>query len=373
MWAGVEMVTRIMIMAGGTGGHVFPALAVAEELRAEGADVLWVGTRQGLESDIVPRAGFPLATITIAGLRGKGAGGWLMLPLRMLRAMWQSLLIIMRFRPMAVLGMGGFVTGPGGLTTWLLRKPLLIHEQNAVAGLTNRWLARVADKVMVAFPGALPPGRRPVLTGNPVRMQITALAPPAQRFEGRGGALHVLVLGGSQGARALNESVPAAVSRLDPQARPLVWHQSGGADAAAVRAQYCQAGIQSARVDPFIDDMAGAYEWADVVICRAGALTVAELTAAGLGAVLIPLPHAADGHQTRNALYLVEAGAGVLVQQDADMVGRLNALLAELNSGAKGAPERQRLLRMAEAARRLARPEAARAITRLCMEEAARG
>lgn len=363
------MVTRILIMAGGTGGHVFPALAVARELRAEGADVLWLGTRSGLEAEIVPRAGFALATVAIGGLRGKGVLQWLLLPIRLGWAMLQALLIILRFRPMAVLGMGGFAAGPGGLMTWLLRKPLLVHEQNAVAGLTNRWLAALAGRCMVAFPGALPPRLRPVLTGNPVRKEISGLPEPAARFHGRTGPLRLLVLGGSQGAQALNEALPQVIAGLPAADRPQIRHQTGRLQAVAVEQRYAASGI-AAEVLPFIDDMAAAYAWTDLVVCRAGALTIAELTAAGVGSILVPFPHAADDHQTRNAAYLVDAGAGVLLVQDERLVSRLTELLSGYCRAAATASDRAEMVKMAQAARRLAQPESAQRVARMCLESA---
>ncbi len=356
------MVTRVMIMAGGTGGHVFPALAVAERLRADGAEVLWLGTRAGLEAGVVPRAGFEFASVRIGGLRGKGLLGWLLLPLRMGVAMAQSLAVIMRFRPMVVLGMGGFVTGPGGLTTWLLHKPLLVHEQNAVAGMTNRWLARVATRTLVAFPDALP---RALLTGNPVRAAIEMLPPPDERLAARSGRLRLLVLGGSLGARTLNETLPQVLAALPASQRPAVWHQTGRERDQAVREQYAAHACE-ARVAPFIEDMAEAYAWADVVVCRAGALTIAELTAAGLGAILVPYPHAVDDHQTHNGEYLVAAGAALLLAEGAQLKDALTRRLGEFC--AEGG--RARLLAMALAARTLARPGAANAVARCCEEVA---
>jgi len=363
------MAVRILIMAGGTGGHVFPALAVARELRADGADVLWLGTRSGLEAEIVPRAGFALATVAIGGLRGKGLLQWLLLPFRLAWAMLQALGVILRFRPMAVLGMGGFAAGPGGLMTWLLRKPLLVHEQNAVAGLTNRWLAALASRCLVAFPGALPARLHPLLTGNPVRAEIAALPVPEERFRARKGVLRLLVLGGSQGAHALNECLPRVIASLPARERPQLRHQTGRAQATAVNEAYAESGVIS-EVLPFIDDMAAAYGWADLVVCRAGALTVAELTAAGVGALLVPFPHAADDHQTRNAGFLVEAGAGLLLAQDGRLVPRLTELLGVFCRDAIGEGGRAELLRMALAARRLAQPESAQRVARLCLEAA---
>jgi UDP-N-acetylglucosamine--N-acetylmuramyl-(pentapeptide) pyrophosphoryl-undecaprenol N-acetylglucosamine transferase len=357
------MVTRVMIMAGGTGGHVFPALAVAERLRAAGAEVLWLGTRGGLESGIVPRAGIPLETVRIGGLRGKGAIGWLLLPFRLLTAMAQSLVIIMRFRPMVILGMGGFVAGPGGLVTWLLRKPLLVHEQNAIAGMTNRWLARLATRTLIAFPGTIPARLLPVVTGNPVRDAIAALPPPEQRFAGRSGPLRLLVLGGSQGARGLNGALPDAIAALPAARRPRVRHQAGRERDDDVRRAYTERSV-AAEVEPFIDDMAAAYAWADLVVSRAGALTIAELTAAGLGAILVPYPHAVDDHQTRNAAWLVDAGAAVLAPEGPGLAQRL----AQSIDGLADGDGRIRLREMALAARRLALPDAAGEVARHCLE-----
>lgn len=357
------MVTRVMIMAGGTGGHVFPALAVAERLRAAGAEVLWLGTRSGLEAGVVPRAGIPLETVMIGGLRGKGALGWLLLPIRLSLAMAQSLVIIMRFRPMVILGMGGFVAGPGGLVTWLLRKPLLVHEQNAIAGMTNRWLARLATRTLIAFPGTIPARLLPVVTGNPVRDAIAALPSPEARFADRSGPLRLLVLGGSQGARGLNGALPAAIAALPEPRRPQIRHQAGQGRDVEVRRAYAERSL-AAEVEPFIEDMAAAYAWADLVVSRAGALTIAELTAAGLGAILVPFPYAVDDHQTRNAAWLVDAGAALLAPEGAGVAQRLTQCLDRLT----GNDGRDRLLEMALAARKLARPDAAGEVARHCLE-----
>lgn len=348
----------VVIMAGGTGGHVFPALAVAERLRGQGVEVVWMGTRRGLEAQVVPAAGIPMEWVTISGLRGKGALSWLLAPFKLVVAVGQAVGILRRLRPRAVLGMGGFVSGPGGLAAWLLRRPLLIHEQNAVAGLTNRLLARLANRVMEAFPGSL--GRGAVLTGNPVRPEIAALPRPEERFAGRTGRLRLLVLGGSLGAQALNAVVPAALARIAAGQRPEVWHQAGSRNIDEARRRYDEAGVE-ARVVPFITDMAAAYGWADLVVCRAGALTVAELAAAGVGAILVPFPHAVDDHQTRNAGYLVQGGAALLVPQAQLDPQRLADLFAELGQ------DRGRLLDMAVAARRLAQPDAAEQVAALCL------
>ena len=350
---------RVMIMAGGTGGHVFPALAVAAELRERGAEVFWLGTRQGLEAKVVPAAGIGMEWVSVSGLRGKGWAAWLLAPWRLLWASLQVLAVMLRRRPVVVLGMGGFVTGPGGVMTWLLRKPLVIHEQNAIAGLTNRLLAPLALRVLEAFPGTFH-GKHITHTGNPVRRAIAALPVPEERFNGRDGALRLLVLGGSLGARALNEVVPAALAQLP--SRPEVWHQAGSRNLEETLEHYRAAAV-TARVEPFIDDMADAYGWADLVVCRAGALTVAELAAAGVGAILVPYPHAVDDHQTHNAAYLSDAGAALVVQQREFTRDRLCELLATL-------VDRSRLLAMAQAARDLAQPQAAATVAALCWEVA---
>ncbi len=355
----------VLIMAGGTGGHVFPALAVADELRRRGVEVVWLGTRTGLEAQVVPKAGIEMEWISIAGLRGKGALGWLLAPLRLSLAMLQSLVVIMRRRPTAILGMGGFVSGPGGFVSWLLHKPLLIHEQNAVAGLTNRILARLAGRVCEAFPGTFGGRKKVVAVGNPVRAEIAAVAAPRQRFARRSGALRLLVLGGSLGAQALNEMVPAALALMAPEQRPQLWHQAGVRNIEATRALYRQHSLEG-RVEPFIDEMAEAYAWADVVVCRSGALTVAELAAVGVGAVLVPFPFAVDDHQTRNAAYLADAGAAVLMQQQSLTPEGLQQLLGEF--GHDCAAGRERLLLMAERARELARVDAAVKVADLCLE-----
>jgi UDP-N-acetylglucosamine--N-acetylmuramyl-(pentapeptide) pyrophosphoryl-undecaprenol N-acetylglucosamine transferase len=353
----------VLIMAGGTGGHVFPALAVARALRGRNETVVWLGTRQGLEARIVPQDGFPLETIRVSGLRRKGLGAWLVAPWQLLIALIDALRVLRRQRPKVVLGMGGFASGPGGFAAWLLGRPLLIHEQNTIAGLTNRLLAGIAREVLEAFPGSFSGRKATRVTGNPVRNEISALPDPQQRLAGRTGALHVLVLGGSQGARVLNETVPKAVALLDAAARPEVWHQAGPATLEVARAAYRAAGV-SARVEPFIEDMAAAYAWADLVVCRSGALTVSELAAAGLPAVLVPFPGAVDDHQTRNAAFLVEQGAAVLVPQPEFSPQRLAA-----EFGRYGA-DRALLLDSALRARALARPGAAVEIADLCQQVA---
>ncbi|MEO5702941.1 MAG: undecaprenyldiphospho-muramoylpentapeptide beta-N-acetylglucosaminyltransferase [Gammaproteobacteria bacterium] len=356
------MSLRILIMAGGTGGHVFPALAVAETLRSQGVNVMWLGTRAGLEADIVPRAGIDISFISISGLRGKSWLSWLLAPSKLTVAFMQSLMLLIRLRPNAVLGMGGFVAGPGGFSAWLLDKPLVIHEQNAIAGLTNRLLAPLASKVLEGFPGSLHT-RHALHTGNPVRAEITAVTEPEQRLTGRSGALRLLVLGGSLGAQIFNEVVPKSLHAFAPDARPEVWHQTGARNIDAARQCYQEAGV-TARLVPFIGDMAEAYGWADLVLCRAGALTVAELACAGVAAILVPYPHAVDDHQTHNARYLADAGAAVLVPQPGLTPAYLTDLLKDFSQA------RNRLLAMAQAARNCAQPEAAARVAALCREAA---
>jgi len=358
------MSTRILIMAGGTGGHVFPALAVARELTARGCEIRWLGTRSGMEADLVARAGFPLEFISIAGLRGKGLLGWIAAPGRLLRALWQALRIQRRFRPHAVVGFGGFVTGPGGVAARVLGIPLLIHEQNAIAGLTNRLLARVAERVMEAFPRTF---RRATHTGNPVRPEIAALPEPGTRYAEHAGPIRVFVVGGSLGAMALNQTVPQALAQIDAAQRPVVRHQTGQKNLEAAREQYRKANV-AAELLPFVDDMAAAYAWADLVLCRAGALTVSELAAAGVPAVMVPFPHAVDDHQTHNAHFLVTGQAGMLVAQENLTPANLAELLREFCT--EPSEGRRRLLAMAEAARRLARPEATRQVADLCLAAA---
>ena len=345
-----------MIMAGGTGGHVFPALAVADYLRARDWRVVWLGARTGMEATLVPQHGYELAPIRFAGLRGKGLAAKLLLPLNLLVAFWQSLRAIRAHRPDVVLGMGGYIAFPGGMMAALLGRPLAIHEQNSIAGLANRVLAGVADRILVAFPGALPKSEP---TGNPVREAIVRVPSPARRFAGRSGPLRVLVVGGSLGAAALNERVPQAIALLPAGERPRVVHQSGAKHLDALRAGYAAAGV-AAEVLPFIEDMAQAYAAADVAICRAGAITVAELAAVGVPSILVPYPFAVDDHQTTNARYLADAGAAILVQQ--------RDLTAEKLAEALRGLTRERLLAMAEKAHALGKPDATRAVAEACME-----
>jgi len=351
----------ILVMAGGTGGHVYPALAVARALQQRSREVVWLGTHRGMESRVIPAAGIDMEWISVGGLRGKGLGTLLLAPFRLLLALVQAMRVVLRHRPAAVVGMGGFVSGPGGLAAWLLRRPLLIHEQNAVAGLTNRLLARLARVVLQAFPGSFPAGVATETVGNPVRSEIAELPEPTARYARHDGPLRLLVLGGSQGALALNRAMPAALALLPAEVRPVVRHQTGSRTLDVAAAAYADNSID-AELLPFIDDMAAAYAWADLVVCRAGALTVAELSAAGLPAIFIPFPAAVDDHQTVNAQPLVAAGAAAIMQEKDLRNESLAALLGDwLRS-------RDELCACAVRARELARPEALGRITDLCVE-----
>lgn len=357
------MGTCLGIMAGGTGGHVFPALAVAEHLRAQGIDIFWIGTRRGMESRLVPEQGFELEWIDIAGLRGKGLGQLLTAPFKLIGALWQAYAILRRRRPALVLGMGGFASGPGGLAARLLGIPLIIHEQNVVPGLTNQWLARIATQVFEAFPGSFPAARGAIATGNPVRQSIIDLPAPRARYANRTGAPRLLVLGGSLGAQALNDLLPPALAALPVEQRPEVRHQAGERTLDSACAAYLAAGV-AAEVVPFIGDMADAYGWADLVVCRSGALTVSELAAAGVASILVPYPFAVDDHQVGNARYLADVGAAQLVIQRDLSVASLSALLTDLLH------DRTRLLAMADAARGRAQPDACARIAAACLERA---
>ncbi len=350
----------VLIMAGGTGGHVFPALAVANVLRDRGVAVVWLGVPGSMESKLVPANGFPIEGVRVAGIRGKGVMTWLLAPLRILKAVSQAMGVLRRVRPRSVLGAGGYVSGPGGIAAWLLRVPLLIHEQNAIAGMTNRWLARLAARVLEAFPGSFPPRVHARTIGNPVRDVIAAVPPPAVRFADREGRARLLVFGGSQGAQRLNSVVPQALACVDRNIRPQVRHQTGERGLDAARAAYRQANVE-AEVIPFIDDMAAAYGWADLAVCRAGAMTVTELQAAGLGAIFVPLPIATDDHQTKNAEVMVNSGAARLIQERDLTPERLGAVISELVA------ERSRLNKMAEAARGLRVVDAAAQLADLCI------
>jgi UDP-N-acetylglucosamine--N-acetylmuramyl-(pentapeptide) pyrophosphoryl-undecaprenol N-acetylglucosamine transferase len=349
----------VLIMAGGTGGHVFPALSVANVLRDRGVPVVWLGVPGSMESRLVPANGFPIEWVQVQGIRGKGLAAWLMAPFRIVSAVVQTMAVLRRVRPRAVLGAGGYVSGPGGIAAWLLRIPLLIHEQNAIPGLTNRWLARIASQVLQGFPGSFDKRLSARFVGNPVRADIAAIPEPAVRFQGRSGRARLLVFGGSQGAQRLNAMVPLALSQLDPERRPQVRHQAGERGIDAARDAYRQARVE-AEVTPFIEDMAAAYAWADVAVCRAGAMTIAELQAAGLGALLIPLPVATDDHQTKNAETMVHIGAGHVLQERDMTAEILSACIADLTA------DRDRMRRMATAARGARVTDAALQVANLC-------
>jgi len=348
------MTRTIVIMAGGTGGHVMPGLAVAEAMRRRAWDVVWFGNPAGMEATLVPKHGIPMRPVRFGGLRGKGVLTAALLPLNLLRAFWQSLQALRAVRPSVVLGMGGYVAFPGGMMAALLGRPLVVHEQNSVAGLTNRVLAGVADRVIVAFPDALPKAQH---CGNPVGAALAATAPPTERYAQRSGPLRLLVVGGSLGAQALNDIVPQALARLDPAQRPRVTHQSGSRHGAALAAAYRDAGVEARQVE-FIEDMAAAYADADLVICRAGAMTVAEVACVGVAALFVPYPHAVDDHQTTNARFLTERGAALMTPQRDLSAGSLARQLAALT--------REQLLEIAVRARALGKPGAADCVADAC-------
>ncbi len=350
----------VLIMAGGTGGHVFPALAAADVLLRSGLRVQWLGTARGIEADLVPKAGIPLHFISVSGLRGKGWRAQFAAPFRLARALWQAVQLLKRVNPQCVLGLGGFASGPGGVAAWLLRKPLVIHEQNAVAGTTNRILSFIAKRILLGYPHALD-SESAEFVGNPVRAAIANLPAPEQRWRERIGALRLLVLGGSLGAQPINQVVPAAIALLPENLRPEIIHQTGRAHTDAVNNLYREANV-TAHVEPFIDDMAAAYAWADIVLCRAGALTVAELAAAGVGAILVPLPHAIDDHQTHNAHWLSAQHAGISMPQSELSAENLAHILRELST------KPQELLAWAHNARVLAKPDAAQRVAAACMQ-----
>ena len=348
-----------LVMAGGTGGHIFPGLAVAEALRTRGWSVHWLGAPGGMEAQLVPPRGFAFEPVDFGGVRGKGLLTLLLLPLRLLRAFWQSITVLRRVRPSVVLGLGGYITFPGGMMSVLLGKPLLLHEQNAVAGLANKVLARIADRVFTAFPEVLRGAR---WVGNPLRADFLAQPEPATRFAGRSGALNLLVVGGSLGARALNTVVPQALALMAPGQRPRVLHQSGAKQIDALRANYAQAGVE-AELTPFIDDTARAFADADLIVARAGASTVTEIAAVGAAAVFVPFPSAVDDHQTTNARFLVDAGGGWLVQQGAFTPEWLAQLLRTTDRAA--------LLDRAQKAKAMQRSGAVEALVAACEELAA--
>lgn len=363
-------------MAGGTGGHIYPGLAVADALRAQDWKIVWLGAPNSMEAELVPKHGYPLAWVNFSGVRGKGVRRLLTLPFTLLRALGQSADAIFRHRPDVVLGMGGYITMPGGLMAAILRRPLVIHEQNSIAGMSNKVLAKMATRVLSGFPDVL---KNALWSGNPVRADIAALAEPQARYAARSGKLNVLVVGGSLGAQALNEALPQALAMLSAQEQPLpnsppagadansllrecpfnVIHQTGKKHFEAVQKLYAQAGVR-ADIRAFLDDMAQQYAIADVVICRAGALTIAELAAAGVASVLIPFPFAVDDHQTCNARFLSEQGAALLLPQKELSAEKLAQLLRDFS--------REKLSAMAQAARKLAKPDATQSVANVCAE-----
>lgn len=355
----------VLVMAGGTGGHVFPALAVARALQEKGVNVEWLGTARGIEARVVPAAGITLHLLPVQGIRGKGLVSRITALFKAVRSLFSAMLLIRRIKPVSVIGLGGYVAGPGGLAAWLTGTPLLIHEQNAVPGTTNRLLARFARRVLTGYPVTLG-GTKGVHIGNPVRADISALPAPDERWESRE-RLRLLVLGGSQGALAINRVVSQTAASLGKDAALDIWHQTGAAHIEAMTEIYRNARVDAdltIKAEPFIEDMAQAYAWADVVLCRAGALTVAELTAAGVASWLVPLPQAIDDHQRANARWLEEQGAGEILEQSSLSV----ALLTEKLSAARR--DRGVLLEMARAARRLAKPDAADVAADYCLEVA---
>lgn len=349
----------LMVMAGGTGGHVFPAIAVADLLKSRGWNIVWLATEGGMENQLIADKGYVIASIRMSGVRGNGLLRWLLLPLRLGVAFLQSLKALRQHHPDVVLGMGGFAAFPGGVMARLLRRPLVIHEQNSVAGLTNRALSRIATRILAAFPSAF--GDKASLVGNPVRPEIAALAEPAQRLTYRKGPLRLLVIGGSLGAQVLNENVPKAIALLPQEQRPQIIHQAGSRHLAALQEHYRSANV-TGELLPFVQDMAGMYDWCDLVICRAGALTIAEIATAGVASVLVPFPHAVDDHQTGNARYLSEHGAALLVPQTELTPQKL----ADIIRGST----REKLLDMASRARALGKPEATATVAAICEEAA---
>ncbi|HXV11116.1 MAG TPA: undecaprenyldiphospho-muramoylpentapeptide beta-N-acetylglucosaminyltransferase [Burkholderiales bacterium] len=353
------MSRTILIMAGGTGGHIFPALAVAEYLRAQDWKVVWMGNRAGMEAGLIPQRGFAMAWVRFSGVRGRNLLQAALLPLQLLIAFWQSSRAIFFHRPHVVLGMGGYVSFPGAMMAALFNRPLAIHEQNSVAGLANRVLAKLADRVLTTFPEAFGEATAVLITGNPVRSEISSMAPPENRYRARGGRLRVLVMGGSQGARVLNTTVPDALALVPEDTRPRVLHQAGAAHLEFVRRRYEERGV-AAEVADFIGDIASRYAEADLIICRAGATTVAEIAAAGIASLLVPYPYAVDDHQMVNARFLADRGAALLMPQSEFTPQRL----AEVLTGST----RDRLLAMAQRARAVGKPDATLAVAKICME-----
>ena len=349
----------ILIMAGGTGGHVFPALAVADYMKVSGWRVVWLGTKGGMEEILVPQKGYDIEIMDFSGLRGKNLMVWFLLPLRLLLAFWQSAKVLFQIRPDVVLGMGGYPAFPGGIMASLLNKPLLIHEQNSVPGLANKILAKFADKVLLGFPNAIRNEKKIIFSGNPVRKEISQLDIPDKRYAGRSGKLKLLIIGGSLGAQALNTIVPKMLKLIPDHMRPLVTHQAGRKHLETLKKNYAEAGVEGELL-VFIENIAVQYADCDLVICRAGALTIAELTVAGIASILVPFPYAVDDHQTSNAKFLSDKDAAVLLPQNELTPQGLAQLLMGFT--------REKLLGMAMKARELARPTATRLVAEACME-----
>ena len=355
-------VQRVLVMAGGTGGHIFPAIAAARAFQAQGIEVKWLGTKKGLESKIVPDHDLDILYLDVAGVRGQGLKRLILAPFKIAVSVIRVIGIIRQYKPDLVLGMGGFVTGPGGVGAWLSRTPLFIHEQNAIAGFTNKVLAKFATKVFQAFPSAFIESDKVQTTGNPVRQEIAALEVPEKRFAIRANEpLQLLVLGGSQGAVALNETVPKAMAQLALKGVFKIRHQAGRNNVDNTKAIYAKCSVE-AKVSAFIEDMAEAYAWADLVICRSGALTVSEVASAGVAALFVPYPYAVDDHQTKNAEYLVEQGAAKVMQQTSLTASALADLLKNEFS------DRTTLLTMANAARSAAKNDATLDVVNGCLE-----
>lgn len=349
------MTKTLMVMAGGTGGHVYPAMAVADDLQAKQWNIVWLCTEGGMENRLIANKHYKTAMINMKGVRGNGFKGWLMLPVKLFKACLQALQAIRLHKPNVILGMGGFAAFPGGLMAKITQTPLVVHEQNSVAGLTNRCMAKLANQTLAAFPSAF--GDKAILIGNPVRQAIIEVLPPQTRFSNRTGALRVLVMGGSLGAKALNEILPQAFAGMVIENRPEVIHQAGEKHIASLNETYEKLNV-AAKTIAFIEDMAEMYTWADIVICRSGALTIAELSAAGVASILVPFPFAVDDHQTGNAHYLADANAAILIQQAGLTVHQAITLISELT--------REKCLQMAIKAKALGKPNATSAVSRIC-------
>lgn len=362
---------RVLIMAGGTGGHIFPALAVAKRLIQDGHTVHWLGSRYGMEGEVTATHNIPIYFIKILAIRGKKFSDNLTAPFRLLRALAQSLQVMLKFKPDLVLGMGGYVTGPAGLAAWLTRKKLIIHEQNATAGMTNEILARMADKVMVGFPQSFSSKVVTKFTGNPVREDFCKVLPLKQRLQNRlDSSLKILIIGGSGGARALNNLIPQLLSTWPELQKPMIWHQAGKKNIQDAKHAYQEHGLNvvinkqldNIKLVDFIDDMPSAYSWADIIICRSGALTVAEIAAVGVASILIPYPYAVDDHQTKNARYLADAGAAIILQEKDLKLEQLRDLLLEFSA------DQTKLQSMAQVALSLAKPDALDLVVKNCIE-----